>query len=64
MMDITKAISDALGSGVVKKVEKEEAFLNKDLSQSDYDMLTCSLRIDATHVKEMSFEWKYEVILI
>jgi adenylate kinase len=64
LFDITKAVSEALGSGVVKKVDKEEAFLNKDLSQSDYDMLTCSLKIDATHVKEMSFEWKYEVNLI
>lgn len=63
LQDILKAISDALGSGVVKNVEKEDAFLNKDITQEYYDMLTCSLRIDPGHIKEMSFEWKSEVIL-
>jgi adenylate kinase len=63
LLEITKAISENLGSGLVKNVDKEEAFLNKSISQADYDMLTCGLRLDASQVKEMSFEWKFEVSL-
>nr|KAJ3421353.1 Adenylate kinase 7 [Polyrhizophydium stewartii] len=60
LYDITKAISEALGSGVVKKVPKEEAFLEKSLTQANYDMLTVNLRLEPGHIKEMSIEWKYE----
>lgn len=40
---------------------KEAALLNKDLPQTDYDMLLLNLRLDPGRIKEMSFEWKYEV---
>ncbi|ORY48290.1 P-loop containing nucleoside triphosphate hydrolase protein [Rhizoclosmatium globosum] len=60
LYDITKAISDGLGTGRVKKVAKEVALLNKALPQSDYDMLLVNLRLEPGHVKEMTFEWKYE----
>lgn len=62
--DIVKAISDAVGNGQVKKVPKENAFLNKDLEQSDFDMIMTNLRLDPGHTKEMSLEWKYETGLI
>lgn len=45
----------------MKKVPKEAALLNKDLPQSDYDMLLVNLRLDPGHIKDMTFEWKYEV---
>ncbi|KAJ3142639.1 Adenylate kinase 7 [Physocladia obscura] len=64
LYEITKAISDGLGSGKVKKVPKEMALLNKNLPQSDYDMLLVNLRLEPGHVKEMTFEWKYELGII
>ncbi|KAI8910411.1 hypothetical protein EDD86DRAFT_275463, partial [Gorgonomyces haynaldii] len=60
LMEITKAVSEALGSGQVKSLSQEDAFLDKRLTQQDFDMITCGLRIDAGHIKEMSIEWKYE----
>ncbi|KAJ3027297.1 UNVERIFIED_CONTAM: Adenylate kinase 7 [Siphonaria sp. JEL0065] len=60
LYEITKAISDGLGTGRVKKVPKEVALLNKNLPQSDFDMLLVNLRLEPGHVKDMSFEWKYE----
>ncbi|KND00419.1 uncharacterized protein SPPG_04741 [Spizellomyces punctatus DAOM BR117] len=64
LYEITKAVSDTLGTGKVKKLPKEAALLNKDLPQSDYDMLLVNLRLDPGHIKEMSFEWKYESGLV
>ncbi len=58
--DITKAIANSLGSGKTKHVNSEEAFLDKNISQSNYDMITCNLKIDAAKVKEFSLKWKYE----
>ena len=57
----SQAISEALGTGKVKKVPKEAALLNKDLPQSDFDMLTVNVRLEPGHVKDMSFEWRFEV---
>ncbi|KAJ3295038.1 Adenylate kinase 7 [Borealophlyctis nickersoniae] len=64
LYEITKAVSESLGTGKVKKVAREAALLNKDLPQSDYDMLLVNLRLEPGHVREMSFEWKYESGLI
>ncbi|KAJ8331256.1 hypothetical protein O5D80_000811 [Batrachochytrium dendrobatidis] len=60
LYEIIKAISEFLGTGAVKKLAKEDAFLDKSLSQADYDMLTVDLKLDPSHTKEMSVEWKYE----
>ncbi|KAI9209622.1 uncharacterized protein BJ171DRAFT_560904 [Polychytrium aggregatum] len=64
LYEITKAISEALTTGKVKKVPKEHAFLYHGLTQSDYDMLLVNLRLEPGHVKDMSFEWKYESGLV
>eukprot|EP00842_Homolaphlyctis_polyrhiza_P001759 jgi/Hompol1/2584/HPOL_001428-RA len=64
LYDITKAISESLGTGMVKKLPKEQAFLQKTISQADYDMLTTNLKLDPGHIKEMSIEWKYESGLV
>jgi adenylate kinase len=61
LLEITTAIAQQLGTGSVKKVIKEEAFLLPTVSQADYDMLTVNLKIDPGYIKEMSFEWKNEV---
>ncbi|KAJ3054331.1 Adenylate kinase 7 [Rhizophlyctis rosea] len=64
LYELTKAISEALGTGKVKKVPKEAALLNRDLPQSDFDMLMVNVRLEPGHVKDMSFEWKFEAGLI
>ncbi|KAJ3015879.1 Adenylate kinase 7 [Thoreauomyces humboldtii] len=64
LYEITKAISDALGTGKVIKAPKETALLNKDLPQMDYDMLLLNLRLDPGHAKDMAFQWKFEAGLI
>ena len=53
-----------MGTGAVKKLAKEDAFLDKYLTQSDYEMLTSNFKLDAGHIKELSIEWKYEAGLI
>ncbi|KAI8854406.1 hypothetical protein BC829DRAFT_424481 [Chytridium lagenaria] len=45
---------------ITKKLPKEIALVNKGLPQSDYDMLLVNLRLEPGHVKDMTFEWKYE----
>ncbi|KAJ3183943.1 Adenylate kinase 7 [Gaertneriomyces sp. JEL0708] len=64
LMEIIKAISASLGTGKVKKASKESALLNKELSQADYDMLLVNLRLEPGHVKNMSFEWRFEAGLV
>ncbi|KAJ3152034.1 Adenylate kinase 7 [Geranomyces variabilis] len=64
LFEITKAVSDALGTGKVVKMPKEAALLNKHLPQMDYDMLLLNLRLEPGHVKDMSIQWKYESGLI
>jgi hypothetical protein len=44
-------------------VAKEMALLNKNLPQSDFDMLLVNLRLEPGHIKDMTFEWKYDVCL-
>ncbi|KAI8897949.1 hypothetical protein BC833DRAFT_591684 [Globomyces pollinis-pini] len=64
LFEITKAIAESLSNGVVKKVTKEELFLDKQFSQADYDMLTVNLRMDPAYIKDIGLEWKYESGLI
>ena len=60
LTDLVQNLSNKLGSGKVKKISKEDALLIKDLPQTNYDLLLVNLRMDAQHVKDMSFEWKSE----
>ncbi|KAI9325435.1 hypothetical protein DFJ73DRAFT_801962 [Zopfochytrium polystomum] len=60
LMELTKGISETLGTGRIRKMPKEAALLNKNMPQSDYDMLHVNLRLEPGHVKDMSFEWKYD----
>jgi hypothetical protein len=45
----------------VTKISKDDALLYKDLSQSDYDMLLCNLKIEPGVIKDFNLEWKCEV---
>jgi len=64
LLEITKAVSESLGSGKVVKTSRENALLTRTLGQTEYDMLLTNLRLDPGHVKEMSFEWKYELGIV
>ncbi|RNA12888.1 adenylate kinase 7 [Brachionus plicatilis] len=61
LKQITKAVSKNLGSGKVKPVAKEDALLNKEISQSDFDMISIDLKMDAAFIKEnMQIRWVAE----
>ncbi|KAL3873983.1 hypothetical protein ACJMK2_037057 [Sinanodonta woodiana] len=63
--EIVKSISQSLGNGKVKNLAKEEALLQKDILQADFDMLLVNLRMDAVHVKEnMRINWVSETGII
>lgn len=62
--EVLKAIADNLGTGIVKHQPQENVFLQRDISQENADMATLDLKIDAGHVKEMTFEWKYEAGIV
>lgn len=61
MKQITKAVSKSIGTNKVKNVPKEDALLNSEISQSDFDLLLLDLRMDAAYVKEnMQLKWQSE----
>lgn len=59
--DIVRSISNNLGTGKIKFVNKEDALLEKDIAQADFDMLLVNLRMDAVLIKEnMNLNWVAE----
>lgn len=61
LRQITKAVSKAIGTNKLKNASKEDAMLNPEISQSDFDMLLLDLRMDAAYVKEnMQLKWQSE----
>jgi adenylate kinase len=62
--EIVKAISDQLGNGRVIRCNKEDAFLDSTISQLDYDLLTCNIRIEPGWIKEHGVELKFEAGII
>lgn len=55
---ITKAVAKNIGTGKFKTVAREDALLNKEISQIDFDMLSLDLRMDAPFVKEnLNIKW-------
>ncbi|XP_004698865.1 adenylate kinase 7 [Echinops telfairi] len=50
--DIVKCISKNTGPGKIQKLQKENAFLTKDLTQEFLDHLLVNLRMEAVYVKE------------
>jgi adenylate kinase len=61
LIDIIRCISETLSNGMVRKLSKEDAFAEKSITQSDYDLLMVNLRLDAGFIKEAGIELKYEV---
>jgi hypothetical protein len=60
-----QSVSAALGTGKIKYFNKEEALLQKDIEQADFDMLLVNLRMDAVYVKEnMRIRWAGEMGLV
>jgi len=63
--EIVKAISQNLGTGKIQHVSKEDALLNKDLSQCHYDHLLVNLQMEATCAKDsMHINWRTEAGLV
>jgi len=62
--EIVKSISESLTTGEVEMIPKENAFLDPNMSQDDFNMLQLNLKVEPEKVKEMSFEWKYESGLV
>ncbi|KAJ8289022.1 hypothetical protein COCON_G00016810 [Conger conger] len=59
--DIVKVISQVLGPGKIQNVPKEDAFLTKDLAQTDIDSLFMNLRMEAIALKEsLNVQWVCE----
>ena len=62
---IFQAVSTALGTGKLKYFNKEEALLQKDIEQADFDMLLVNLRMDSMYVKEnMRIRWSSETGIV
>ncbi|XP_060581787.1 adenylate kinase 7-like [Ruditapes philippinarum] len=63
--EIVKSVSGSLGTDKVKNITKEEALLNKEIEQNDFDMLLVNLRMDAVNVKEnMRISWVSEAGMV
>ncbi|KAJ8341203.1 hypothetical protein SKAU_G00334940 [Synaphobranchus kaupii] len=59
--DIVKVISHVLGPGKVQNVPKEDAFLTKDLTQTDIDSLFVNMRMEAIFLREnLNVHWVSE----
>eukprot|EP00052_Salpingoeca_macrocollata_P017549 m.143118 g.143118 ORF g.143118 m.143118 type:complete len:682 (-) comp20426_c0_seq1:60-2105(-) len=56
--DIARAVSEALDSGKVRAVRKEDALLDTTCSQLQLDTLLLNLKFDAATVKELAVEWR------
>nr|XP_028572015.1 adenylate kinase 7 isoform X1 [Podarcis muralis] len=56
--EIVKCISRNVGPGKTQKVPRENAFLNKDLTQEQLDELLVNLRMEAVYLKEnFNIKW-------
>ena len=55
--EIALSLSKELGPGKVAAVSAEEAFLEEDVTQVEFDMLTVNLRMEPASVADMPFEW-------
>ncbi|XP_078239885.1 adenylate kinase 7 isoform X3 [Pogona vitticeps] len=56
--EIVKCISKNVGPGKIQKVPKDNAFLNKDLTQAHLDELLVNLRMEAVFLKEnFNIKW-------
>ncbi|NWU32963.1 KAD7 kinase, partial [Hylia prasina] len=63
--ELIKCISKNIGPGKIEKVPKENAFLRKELTQKQLDMLFVDLRMESFYLKEnFNIKWVAEEGLI
>ncbi|KAI1237619.1 hypothetical protein IHE44_0013701, partial [Lamprotornis superbus] len=63
--ELVKCISKNIGPGKTEKVPKEDAFLSKELTQMQLDMLFVNLRMEPFYVKEnFNIKWVAEAGLV
>ncbi|NXI08771.1 KAD7 kinase, partial [Irena cyanogastra] len=63
--ELVKCISKNIGPGKIEKIPKENAFLNKELTQMQLDMLFVNLRMESTYLREnFNIKWFAEAGLI
>ncbi|XP_041903842.1 adenylate kinase 7 [Corvus kubaryi] len=63
--ELVKCISKNVGPGKIEKVPKENAFLSKELTQMQLDMLFVNLRMEPTYLKEsFNIMWVAEAGLV
>ncbi|NXS33531.1 KAD7 kinase, partial [Pomatostomus ruficeps] len=63
--ELIKCISKNVGPGKIEKIPKENAFLSKELTQTQLDMLLVNLRMEPSYLKEnFSMKWVAEAGLI
>ncbi|NWW12774.1 KAD7 kinase, partial [Oreocharis arfaki] len=63
--ELVKCISKNVGPGKIEKVPKENAFLSKELTQMQLDMLFVNLRMEPTYLKEnFNITWVAEAGLV
>ncbi|CAF1386022.1 unnamed protein product [Adineta steineri] len=61
LIRITRKVSQALGMGRVKTVDEEDAMLNRDITQADYDMLLSNMQFEPMFIREqMNIKWHCE----
>ncbi|NWR15300.1 KAD7 kinase, partial [Emberiza fucata] len=65
LRELVKCISKNIGPGKIEKVPKENAFLSKELTQMQLDMLFVNLRMESLYLKEnFNINWFAETGLI
>ncbi|XP_006275901.3 adenylate kinase 7 [Alligator mississippiensis] len=65
LQDVIKCISKNVGPGKIQKIPKENAFLSKELTQMQLDMLLVNLRMEAIFLKEnFNIKWVAQMGLV
>uniref|UniRef100_UPI00358FD79E adenylate kinase 7-like n=1 Tax=Myxine glutinosa TaxID=7769 RepID=UPI00358FD79E len=57
LLQVVKKLSKHLGPGRIEVVPEEDAFLNREIKQGDFDILTVDLRMERICSKKMKFKW-------
>uniref|UniRef100_A0A8C4R963 Uncharacterized protein n=1 Tax=Eptatretus burgeri TaxID=7764 RepID=A0A8C4R963_EPTBU len=57
LLQVVKKLSKELGPGRIEEVPKEEALLNREIKQRDYDILTVNLRMEGICSKKATIKW-------
>ncbi|XP_040413706.1 adenylate kinase 7 isoform X2 [Cygnus olor] len=65
LQELIKCISKNVGPGKIEKIPRENAFLSKELTQTNLDMLLVNLRMEAIFLKEtFNIKWVAQTGLV